>query len=340
MPPPSGGERWRIFTRRVVVVGTGYVGLTTGACLASLGHRVVCADVDRAKVERLRAGEIGIREDGLAELVARGWPRAGCRSSSARRPRWPSSPREGDPVEVVFLCVPTPMGVGGVADLTRRRGRGRGDPAPRCRRARWWSTSRRCPSAPPSAPPSCSAATTSPSSATRSSCARARAVHDFLHPDRIVVGVEQPGRRRARRRALRPARRADRAHRRGQRRDDQVRGQLLPGDEAVLRQRARRAVRAARRRHRRRHRGHRLRPADRPVLPVARARAGAAPACPRTPHALLQVADSRRLRVPAAARHDRHQHPPAASGSSTRSGPRSPASAPARWPAPGSACSG
>src|SRR5688500_2937280 len=62
----------RMFARRIAVVGTGYVGLTTGACLASLGHRVVCADVDEDKVERLRAGEIGIREDGLAELVSEG----------------------------------------------------------------------------------------------------------------------------------------------------------------------------------------------------------------------------------------------------------------------------
>ena len=53
-------------------MGTGYVGLTTGACLASLGHRVVCADVDAIKIERLRAGDIGIREDGLAELVNEG----------------------------------------------------------------------------------------------------------------------------------------------------------------------------------------------------------------------------------------------------------------------------
>jgi UDPglucose 6-dehydrogenase len=51
------------FTRRIVVVGTGYMGLTTGACLASLGHRVVCTDV-----ERLRAARIDIREPGLAEL--------------------------------------------------------------------------------------------------------------------------------------------------------------------------------------------------------------------------------------------------------------------------------
>lgn len=61
-----------MFARRIAVVGTGYVGLTTGACLASLGHRVVCADVDEAKIERLRDGEIGIREDGLAELVNEG----------------------------------------------------------------------------------------------------------------------------------------------------------------------------------------------------------------------------------------------------------------------------
>ena len=61
-----------MFARRVAVIGTGYVGLTTGACLASLGHRVSCADLDRGKVERLRRGEIGIREDGLSELVEAG----------------------------------------------------------------------------------------------------------------------------------------------------------------------------------------------------------------------------------------------------------------------------
>ena len=59
-----------MFARRISVVGTGYVGLTTGACLASLGHRVICADVDEKKIERLRSGEIGIREDGLAEVVS------------------------------------------------------------------------------------------------------------------------------------------------------------------------------------------------------------------------------------------------------------------------------
>ena len=61
-----------MFVRRIAVVGTGYVGLTTGACLASLGHHVVCADVDAEKVKRLSSGEVDILEPGLADLVSGG----------------------------------------------------------------------------------------------------------------------------------------------------------------------------------------------------------------------------------------------------------------------------
>ncbi|NDB06330.1 MAG: UDP-glucose 6-dehydrogenase, partial [Acidimicrobiia bacterium] len=50
---------------RIAVIGTGYVGLTTGACLAHLGHTVVCADIDESKVADLRAGRIPIVENGL-----------------------------------------------------------------------------------------------------------------------------------------------------------------------------------------------------------------------------------------------------------------------------------
>ncbi len=56
---------------RVSVVGTGYVGLVSGACLADKGHAVVCVDVDREKVERIRRGEAPIHEDGLDELLRR-----------------------------------------------------------------------------------------------------------------------------------------------------------------------------------------------------------------------------------------------------------------------------
>jgi len=106
------------FARRIVVVGTGYVGLTTGACLASLGHRVVCADVDEAKVSRLRAGQIDIREPGLAEMVVETMAAGRLSFVVGARTALDELQGEGTPVEVLFVCVPTPMGVGGVADLS------------------------------------------------------------------------------------------------------------------------------------------------------------------------------------------------------------------------------
>ena len=57
---------------RIAVIGTGYVGLTTGACFSHLGHEVVCADIDAAKIKRLNAGEIPIVEAGVDKLVAEG----------------------------------------------------------------------------------------------------------------------------------------------------------------------------------------------------------------------------------------------------------------------------
>ncbi|WP_219417322.1 UDP-glucose dehydrogenase family protein [Pseudonocardia nigra] len=104
-----------MFARRIAVIGTGYVGLTTGACLASLGHHVVCADIDPAKIDRLKRGEVDILEPGLPELVMEG--------QAAGRLEFVLGARNGivqpdaPPVEVVFLCVPTPMGEGGAADL-------------------------------------------------------------------------------------------------------------------------------------------------------------------------------------------------------------------------------
>lgn len=100
-----------MFVRRIAVIGSGYVGLTTGACLASLGHRVVCADVDERKVARLSTGEVPILEPGLPDLVAQGL--------AAGRLRFVvgAAAAVAD-AEVVFLCVPTPMGDGGAADLS------------------------------------------------------------------------------------------------------------------------------------------------------------------------------------------------------------------------------
>ncbi|GAA5110773.1 UDP-glucose/GDP-mannose dehydrogenase family protein [Pseudonocardia adelaidensis] len=106
------------FARRIVVVGTGYVGLTTGACLASLGHRVICADVDRGKVERLQAGKIDIREPGLAEMVGEMLAAGRLSFVTGARAALDELRRDGTACEVLFVCVPTPMGVGGIADLS------------------------------------------------------------------------------------------------------------------------------------------------------------------------------------------------------------------------------
>ncbi|MCY7343945.1 MAG: UDP-glucose/GDP-mannose dehydrogenase family protein [Pseudonocardia sp.] len=104
-----------MFARRIAVIGTGYVGLTTGACLASLGHHVVCADIDPEKVDRLTRGEVDILEPGLPELVAENI--AAGRLEFVLGARKAIVAPDEPAVEVVFLCVPTPMGDGGAADL-------------------------------------------------------------------------------------------------------------------------------------------------------------------------------------------------------------------------------
>jgi UDPglucose 6-dehydrogenase len=96
---------------RIAVIGTGYVGLTTGACLAHLGHTVVCADIDEAKVADLRAGRIPIVETGLEQLVADGL-------ASGRLSFVVGGATAVTECDIAFLCVPTPQGDDGSADLS------------------------------------------------------------------------------------------------------------------------------------------------------------------------------------------------------------------------------
>lgn len=95
----------------IAVVGTGYVGLTTGVCFAHLGHDVRCVDNDAAKVLRLQAGDIPIYEPGMSELVLE--------NAKANRLRFTSSYADGlEGVEYAFIAVGTPTAEdGNSADL-------------------------------------------------------------------------------------------------------------------------------------------------------------------------------------------------------------------------------
>ncbi len=97
---------------RIAMVGSGYVGLVSGACFAQFGHDVVCVDKDAAKIERLRKGEIPIYEPGLDRLVA----------DNSRSGRLSFSTSLGDAVataDAVFIAVGTPTRRGdGHADLS------------------------------------------------------------------------------------------------------------------------------------------------------------------------------------------------------------------------------
>ena len=96
---------------QVAVVGAGYVGLTTAACFARLGHDVRCADIDADRVARLSKGEIPILEEGMPGLVAEGL--------SIQRLRFVVGAAEAvRGAEFVFLCVGTPPGDDGSADLS------------------------------------------------------------------------------------------------------------------------------------------------------------------------------------------------------------------------------
>ena len=95
---------------KISVIGTGYVGLVTGTCLAETGNEVVCVDIDKEKVDTMRKGEVPIYEPHLDLLFQR--------NIKAGRLNFSTQLQEGlNHGEIIFLALPTPEDEDGSADL-------------------------------------------------------------------------------------------------------------------------------------------------------------------------------------------------------------------------------
>ena len=172
----------------ISVFGTGYVGLVTGACLSNLGHRVLCVDIDKEKVEKLENGIIPFYEPGLENLVQR--------NKGKDRLLFSTDVKKGvEFAEIIFNCVGTPGKKDGTANLSYVLGVaenvGKFANGPKIL---------------------INKSTVPPGTASKSHqviqktnpkhsidvvsnpefLAEGKAVHDFTHPDKIVVGAENP----------------------------------------------------------------------------------------------------------------------------------------------------
>lgn len=166
----------------VAVIGTGYVGLTTGVCFAHLGHNVVCADIDVDKIKQLNMGSVPILEDGLSTLLADGL-------SNGRLAFTNDVGGSVENVDFVFLCVPTPQSPTGEADLSYVEAAA-GTIAPRLQRGAIVVNKSTVPVG----------STRVVERAMRRSDVQVvsnpeflregTAIHDFLNPDRVVVGSD------------------------------------------------------------------------------------------------------------------------------------------------------
>ena len=97
--------------KKITVVGTGYVGLVTGTCFAETGNDVLCVDIDKAKVDMMKAGEVPIYEPNLDTYFER--------NISAGRLKFTTSLEDGVAHgDIIFLALPTPPGEDGSADLS------------------------------------------------------------------------------------------------------------------------------------------------------------------------------------------------------------------------------
>ena len=95
----------------ITVIGTGYVGLVTGTCLADMGNNVICVDIDKEKVQKMKQGEVPIYEPNLEELFHK--------NIEGRRLHFTTNLKEAiKEATIIFLALPTPQGESGSADLS------------------------------------------------------------------------------------------------------------------------------------------------------------------------------------------------------------------------------
>jgi UDPglucose 6-dehydrogenase len=170
---------------RITVFGAGYVGLVTAACLAELGHEVVVRDVVPEKIERLRRGEVPIFEPGLDELLAKNGERLTFTLDAAEAV---------DGTEFIFVCVDTPPLYSGDADLSRvwtvvdELPRVSGNPILILKSTVPVGTGEKVRAALDQRGLTQVGYVSNPEFT-----AEGRAVQDFLHPDRVVIGAFDAG---------------------------------------------------------------------------------------------------------------------------------------------------
>lgn len=171
-------------SQRIAVIGTGYVGLTTGACFAHVGFHVVCADIDADKVARLQAGEIPIVEDGLADIVT-------ASVAAGRLTFVVGAASAVADADIIFLCVPTPQDDDGSADLSYVQAAA-AEIAPVLRPGAVVVNKS---TVPVGSTLVVERVMQRPDVSVVSNPEFLRegtAVHDFLHPDRVVIGGDRP----------------------------------------------------------------------------------------------------------------------------------------------------
>ena len=171
-------------SERLGVIGVGYVGLVTAACFAQSGFDVTCLDIDEAKLARLRAGETPIHEPGMQEVLAGSRERLAFTSSAAEL---------FARADIAFVCVDTPPSASGDADLSRVESVLEAIPA---------GTTNAVLVMKSTVPPGTGArlrralderGLTGVAYASNPEFLReGSAMMDFLHPDRVVVGADEP----------------------------------------------------------------------------------------------------------------------------------------------------